>query len=435
MNNFSAVGRGGVVNTFVNDYQAIGINPANLARGTTFISFSVLEGGVRANSRALKKNNYRFVLNFADLSVAEKAGLAEAFTSRDVLNVASDLNTVAFSVNLPGIGGFAISNRQRVFGRSSFSKNLSELAFLGENASVLDEVDYGDRIFLSQLFDASAIHTSRISEWNIAYGSKVVELPMLQIFAGVGYKYLQGLHYYEFSMQHGAITSYTTSTVLPIARDEASASGGRLILYDRTGSDGPIGHGHGVDLGVSAAIAEKINVSIAVTDIGNMRWDAHLRQGDDKGFMLPTENQAKENGDLWEYTFNFIESILDSAIGPSPAVKMETKLPTRLRTGIGMKLGKKVQVGLDYVMPLNNSPENLSNSFIGIGADVMPFRHLRVSTGLSTGAGEKFNLPLGLAFVSSAYEFGVSSRDVTAPFSNNEFGGSLAFGFLRFRIK
>ena len=38
---FSVVSRGGVQNTFVHDYQAIGVNPANLGRSTSFISFTV----------------------------------------------------------------------------------------------------------------------------------------------------------------------------------------------------------------------------------------------------------------------------------------------------------------------------------------------------------------------------------------------------------
>lgn len=46
LSNASAVGRGGVANTFVHDYQAIGINPANLSRGTSTLAFTFLEGGV-----------------------------------------------------------------------------------------------------------------------------------------------------------------------------------------------------------------------------------------------------------------------------------------------------------------------------------------------------------------------------------------------------
>ena len=32
LSNFSATGRGGVINTFATDYQVIGMNPANLGR-------------------------------------------------------------------------------------------------------------------------------------------------------------------------------------------------------------------------------------------------------------------------------------------------------------------------------------------------------------------------------------------------------------------
>jgi len=36
LSNFSATGRGGVINTFASDYQVIGINPANLGRVPNF---------------------------------------------------------------------------------------------------------------------------------------------------------------------------------------------------------------------------------------------------------------------------------------------------------------------------------------------------------------------------------------------------------------
>ena len=47
LSNFSATGRGGVVNSFAEGYQAIGVNPANLGRnGQATVSFTVGEVGV-----------------------------------------------------------------------------------------------------------------------------------------------------------------------------------------------------------------------------------------------------------------------------------------------------------------------------------------------------------------------------------------------------
>ena len=41
LSNFTATGRGGVINTFAQDYQAIGINPANLGRpGEATVAFT-----------------------------------------------------------------------------------------------------------------------------------------------------------------------------------------------------------------------------------------------------------------------------------------------------------------------------------------------------------------------------------------------------------
>ena len=52
LSNFSATGRGGVINTFASDYQAIGINPANLGRNPNFrVAFTVGEVGAGIGSR------------------------------------------------------------------------------------------------------------------------------------------------------------------------------------------------------------------------------------------------------------------------------------------------------------------------------------------------------------------------------------------------
>jgi hypothetical protein len=91
-------------------------------------------------------------------------------------------------------------------------------------------------------------------------------------------------------------------------------------------------------------------------------------------------------------------------------------------------------VGLDVTAPLNTVAGNLVSPFVGAGLDFKPVRWLRLSSGVSGGAGYGLSLPLGVSFITPVYEAGISTRDVGGYFSENSPYASLAAGFLRFRF-
>jgi len=435
-NSYSVVGRGGVMNTFVSDYQAIGVNPGNLGRSTSFIGFTVLEGGISASSQALTGKTFRrFTEESAGdaLSLKERRELAQAFTSDNVLNAGADFNVFAISVSLPKLGGFAFSNRQRVLTHAGFSKNFAELLFLGPDAELYQGIKPGQTVYVSDLFEGTEMKASWVNEWNLAYGRKVVDLPLVNLYAGVGYRYLQGLGLYEFSVKDNKLTAYSAASPvlgkdydLYLDNPQFSHNSADRLLS-------PVGRGHGFDLGLSAEIIKIVKVGLSITDIGAMRWTENLLQGQDKGFLLPSDPESASKYDF-EHAHDLAKRIIDSAIVYAPVSELKTSLPTRLRAGVGVKIGNKVEVGLDYVAALNDAPGNITEDFIGLGVDVKPTPFTRFSSGISAGAGDKMNLPLGFAFVTPVYEFGIATRDITASFSGKNPGVSLAVGFLRFKI-
>ncbi|MBC5993138.1 DUF5723 family protein [Pontibacter cellulosilyticus] len=435
LSSFSVVGRGGVMNTFVHDFQAIGVNPGNLGRSTSIVSFTIGEGGVGASTQAMTRTTVNRFLEAAEnkeLTLAARRDLAKAFTSDNVLNAGADFNTFALSISLPKFGGLAISNRQRALSHVAFNKNFSELVFLGQDAELYKQYAPGQTVYVSQLFEGTEIKASWVNEWNIAYGRKIIDLPLLNIYGGAGYRYIQGMALYEFSSKGGEVKAYSAaSPILDIDYDDY-LNDPKFTYEDADGLLSPVGRGHGFDVGLSAEIVKIVKVSASVTDIGKMTWTENLLQAQDKGFKLP-EVDGSEEYDFSEAA-DMAKTIIDSALVFSPVSELTTDLPTRFRAGVGVKIGEKVEVGLDYVRALNNAPGNISQDFVGLGIDVNPFSALRLSTGVTTGAGDKFNLPVGIAIVTPVYEFGVSTRDVTAPFVEDNPGGSFAVGFLRFKI-
>ncbi|MEJ8758160.1 DUF5723 family protein [Pontibacter sp. H259] len=435
---YSVVSRGGVQNTFVHDYQAIGINPANLGRSTSFIAFTVAEFGGFYSSQAFTRQTLKSAIKLttdSSLGEAERRQLARDFTSDNVLNIGADVNTVAISVSVPKVGGFAVSNRQRMIGHVGFNKNFSELLFLGQEAEFLQDVEPDETLYVSKLFDGSEIKMSWVNEWNLAFGRKIIDLPLINIYGGVGYKYLQGLGLYEFSSKEGKVKAYNALSPVLDANYDDYLDDPKFNYDSADGLLNPVGRGHGVDLGLSAEIIKIVKVSASVTDLGSISWTENLLEGQDKGFKF--EDVARDNADnedFWKDAGKMARTIVDSALVFTPVSEMKVNLPTRFRFGAGVKIGQRLEVGVDYVAPLNKAPGNISQEFVGLGIDFSPVPVFRLSSGVSTGAGDKINIPFGFAITSPVYEFGIGMRDVTAPFTKTNPGASFAMGFLRFKI-
>ena len=83
---FSATGRGGTATSFVTDYQAIGINPANLGFYTDHnFAMGIGEIGYGFYSEALVRDDIRAIIfnNEDSLSNEEQETLAHAFLNED----------------------------------------------------------------------------------------------------------------------------------------------------------------------------------------------------------------------------------------------------------------------------------------------------------------------------------------------------------------
>lgn len=433
--NTSATGRGGVINTFASDYQTLGVNPANLGRSSHRLSFTFLEGGFGISSGAFSKDiirDFRAKTDHTGESLAKRKSYAQAFASDHVLNLGGELNTFAVSVHFPKIGGFAFSNRQRVLGHAGFNRNFSEFLFLGQNAGIAKETGKNELVYVADVFDGTELKASWLQEWNVAFGRTIVDLPGVSVSGGLGYRYVQGLALGEFSVKNGQVNAYGAISPTLAVDNDAYAANPLSTLLDIRKELTPVGTGHGFDIGVSAELARKVKLAVSVTDIGSIRWTENLMAGRDKGFIL-SELESKESNSF-ESALDMAEQLVNTSMEFAPQEELKTNLPTRLRLGAGLSVSRNVELGLDYVHALNDAPGNLSQDFIGVGIDVRATRHLRLSSGVSTGMGDKMNLPLGVAIVTPVYEFGLSTRDITGPLSEENPGASMAFAFLRFKL-
>lgn len=439
LSNFTATGRGGVSQGFVTDYQSIGINPANLGRTTnTTVAFSFIETGAGISSRSLTREQLKKFISSSDekLSRTEKEDLARAFNNPNAINANIDVTTFGASVQLPKLGGLAINNRQRMVVHVGLNKNAADILFLGKDAPVFQEVAQDSSILISEILNPSMVQISWVNEWNVAYGNTVLNTGSFKLHAGVGYRFIEGIGVLDLQVREGRTTAYSALSPYFDISYGSIASDPTFNLQTNRGTilnPESVGKGHGWDLGISAEIGERVRAGIAVTDLGSMTWKGNLLIADDQ----PLAEITSEGVGSYKF-FNEVANLVGS--GENSIVRYEAgssrteKMPTKLRAGTGVLLGEKFDAGLDITVPLNDVAGNYAKSFVGLGVDYKPFSLLRLSSGLSAGAGYDLSLPLGITFVSPVYEAGIATRDLVSLFSENNPYLSAAFGFLRFRI-
>ena len=456
LSNFSATGRGGVINTFAQDYQALGINPANLGRaGQAKVAFSFLEVGAGLASQTLNRSIInKITYNSGDgLTAAGKAELRQGLTGADVLNVNFDVSTLALAVSLPnGLGSIAFSNRQRVAGHLGFNSNAADVIVNGREAQSLQEYyrytpasGSGPTATAASItstgktppnvgtfLDGTQVQVAWTSEYNLGYGVQVLDNEGFKLSVGLGYRYIQGIGIVDIKAESGELTGFgALSPLFKINYGTVQSSSN--FNYQSGGGLNPVGRGNGFDLGLAAEIGKAVRVGASLTDLGSMTWD---------GNVLTAKNQSLQQVNATGLsTYNVFKEISNqfsttdaSLFKYEPAKERKADLPAKLRLGGGIRLSELFEAGLDVTLPLNKVAGNLTAPFVGLGLDYKPVRWLRLSSGFTGGAGYGKSLPLGLTFVTSIWESGISTRDVVGLLSDKSPYNSVALGFLRFKI-
>jgi hypothetical protein len=447
LSNFSATGRGGVINTFAEGYQALNINPANLGREAgPRVAFTIGEIGAGVGSQSLTNAQFKKLIfdPNAPLSAAERTELVAGLTSDNTLNFNADVTAFAFSVRLPvGFGGLAFSAHQRLNGHLAFNNNGADIVVNGRNSAIIRQ--YYDAAgnprsgstppALSAALDGTVIQLAATNEYNVGYGVQVLSIPgALKLTAGAGYHYIQGIGVADARLgAAGGLSAYSALSPVFGFTYSSSLQGNPSFNYENGGDLKPVGTGHGFDVGLAAEIGKVIRVGASLTDLGTMTWKGNLLTVNDQQLRYPQYDGTQD--------YNVVQGIIDqfaddtkSLFTYQPAREYKAKLPTKLHLGGGVRISEYFEAGLDVTVPLNKVAGNLPSTFVGAGLDFKPVRWLRLSSGVSGGAGYRANLPFGLTIVTSVWEAGLSTRDVTGYFSEKTPYVSAALGVLRFKI-
>ncbi|QKG52288.1 DUF5723 family protein [Hymenobacter sp. BRD67] len=432
-----------MANTFALDYQSLGINPANLGRqGNSLIAFTIGEVGVGAGSQSLTNAQFKkLILHSGDaLTATERTSLVANLNSNNALNINADATAFGLAVALPaGLGGLAVSVHQRLSGHVALNQNSADLIINGRNAAIVQQYYAADGTakstppLLSAALDGTQMQLALTNEFNIGYGLEVFDVPgVIKVTAGAGYRYIQGVGIADVRITGGSLSAY--SSLSPVFNiNYGSLASSPNFNYQSGAGLQPVGHGNGFDLGLATEIGKVVRLGASITDIGSMSWTGNVVTATDQNLAFPQYSGTA--------TYDVVKSIVNQ-FGDSgktlftyqAAQEHKASLPTKLRLGGGVRISELFEAGLDVTVPLNQVAGNLPATFIGAGLDFKPVRWVRLSTGVSGGAGYNLNVPLGVTLVTPVWEAGISTRSVMGYFSDSNPYASLALGFLRFKI-
>ncbi|WP_338815806.1 DUF5723 family protein (plasmid) [Bernardetia sp. Wsw4-3y2] len=486
LTSYGVTGRGGVATTFATDYQAIGVNPANLAIRKSFrdpkITFGFLEGNIGfytenvTFSQILKSyfpkafnngNNYQ-------LTYAEKQKAAKDLPNA---SLSTTINATLFGMHISSekLGGFAFSIRDRLDFYSKTNSTLSEILFLGQNASyftnlllsngqtisnsqdlsqdIRDQVVFGFRPesesqTYGEVMNNSTIQMLWTREYNFAYGKKIVDSYNVQVFAGLGVRYISGITLIDLESQNNVFIGETIALSPSFPIEGFDIPSPTNVGYQpkngfaRFALPKPIGNGYGIDLGLNIVIKRNLYLGASLINYGKMSWTGNVYNITD-GILAQTQGTGFDNYNFIAYSpETFQLGGEGSALSWEGSEKFDDELPAMLRVGGSYEFFKTAHLGFDVVVPLNiDAPGSLASNLYAIGGDLRINKLLTISSGLSTGGNQDFNLniPFGLTYHARRghYEAGFSTQDISSFIGDIEGGGnniSFALGFLRFKF-
>jgi hypothetical protein len=470
LSSFSATSRAGVSTALATDYQAQGINPANLGLTPQYDAFHNTIGlgelGFSVYSDALSRVNMNQALFNPNkkFTRTEKAEAARDFANKGLtFNLDFLYAGYAFQKSEGG-SGFCFTMRERAQWYSKFSPLASEILFQGFNAqlsangalrpyfdSLLTNVSYDsvnnklviDTVgaiatlpkTLSEILDGTRISMSWNREYAFSYGVNIVNNFDFKLLVGVGVKYIQGIGYMDIESDGKNLTAFISASPwfgIKFGRNGRLAPGTDSVNVGFLPNSA--GQGLGFEFGATAILKDKFRISASLTDLGSVNYKTNVYSASDT-FLTSLTTRGFTNFDFFRNAqqFDGFQKDLVQWKGLRNRVQY---LPTKLRFGFAY-LHEKVQAGLDVVIPLNKVAGNFNKPVLSIGGEYRVTEWLHLGSGMMVGGNYSNALiPFGITFVTSngLWEMGVSTRDVTTYMKSRNPMLSLTTGLLRFRF-
>lgn len=466
---FCNTGHGGAT-TFATDYQATGINPANLGWANKYgkkvtMGFSEFTGSLY--SEALKKDELRNVLSDLiqgggnQFTYAEKISAARNFTETG-FTLNADLGSFGIALNTKKAGGFAFRINDHFQFTSVLGKTAADLLFLGRTSSVFDSLqiqlangatqyianhanlsaDTASMVLqgkasiplqLSKLLNGTDMTLMYYRDYNLSYGLKLLGDSDFAVYGGVGLKYIQGIALLNIKSENNVLTGYSSLSPAFGINYGTAANATHAV----TGNGFPpksVGNGFGFDVGADVVI-KKLKIGASLINMGSINWTGNVYELQDT-LVVSTTNAGMENYNL----ISQVKNIFDKNGGLFKLKGQQSKttsLPGMFRAGASLQLGKIAEIGVDCIVPTTTGiPGTIKNPIIGFGGDIYAAPWIKFQAGVLHGGNYSTQIPVGVIFIAPGgkYEAGIASRDAITFFTQKGPTISLSTGFIRMRF-
>ncbi|WP_146201602.1 DUF5723 family protein [Sediminitomix flava] len=497
---YAISGRGGVATTFATDYQSLGINPANLGIRKSFrdpkITIGSMETSLTFFAEALNRQDlYNSVFKPANsqFTYEDKVKAVDAFSNTDY-SVNANILLFGTSISLPKKwGGIGFGIKDRITTYINISENATELAFLGAAAQFFPELElssgevidnprfsgnssapqltneqfesivrsgYGltnnnspiTPLTYGEVLDGSHISANWYREFNLSYGVQLIDSYDFELYIGSGVRYLMGLMMLDIKAENNELTrnymAFSPSFGIQFGNDSGNVTGIALnpeenkTIPQLLANPTPIGGGIGLDFGIQMRIFRNLSLGASITNLGEITWDADVRQFNASGTLQQFIGLGYNNYNLLvtDGDFGFGGDSESFETQPFDQKTLTIQLPTMLRFGLSYEFFRLYHIGMDVILPQNDAPGNLAAPYYAIGGDFRPSKIWKLSTGVNWGGnnGAKINLPLGITYIGrkGLYEAGIATQDISTYIADLGNGStfSLAFGFFRLKL-
>ena len=462
LNPVSSAGRPGLSVTRCTDYQAQGINPANLGIEPTYdgmhqtIGFTEL--GFSAFSNGMGKFNLKSSLLDANRILSKS----------DKNKAAVDLSGKRTSANLDflfagyawqrvsGGSGFSFTIREKVQWFSSFNPTLASILFNGSN----DKSYFGSPIInqtldstngqiindtvgamakegrpLAEVFKDSKVAMSWNREFAFASGVNVINGLEWKINLGVGVKYIEGIGYVDIQSDGNNFKAFIASSPY---FDLKYNKNGILNKANDSINNGvwpnSVGRGIGLEIGTTIIYKDRLHLSVALSDLGSVDYNTNVYVAPNK-ILTEIRSKGFSHYDFYNNTKQ-LDGVQKDILEWQGTSKKSKSLPTKMRFGIAYTK-EKWQIGLETILPMNATAGNFQKPLISFGGEVRLLEWLKLGSGVVYGGNvDQVLVPFGLNFITSGglWEMGIGSRDVISYIRKTNPMLSLCMGVMRFRF-
>jgi len=404
-------------------YQALGVNPANLALpahdGSRF-SLGLLEGGIAYPSKIR-------ALGFSptDMALWQNGGLA--------LDI--DARLLGFSFALPGNKlGIGLSTSSHIhFGAElndftiellSGQYRLDELYEMALNELDQDLEDISlDPQLIVDILKGTHIQLKATQDIEAGIARQLFQSKKLRVIGGASMKYVMGMALYDVQFEQDRNLGFS-SAASAFATDFQFF---KMPAVDPTSKLKPVGKGLGFSVGATTLWNDRYRFSLSANDLGSIKWQGYkvrvndLPDFDVDGSNLEELNIQKIEADLRKY---IKKDILDYREGE----ERQESLPATLRAGASAKGLKVFDFWGEMIMPLNDAEENLDKATYAAGFSLDRLKIFQLTAGLVWHESASVRVPVGVGLSTGnkvKYTIGFSTHDVlgltqkstTKPFS------------------